>query len=76
MIVRASSLMPVSFRPEIIAPVGGGSILTISMITNEALRIFENEMKFTTSFAYDDRWSNSGIIGDTLRIHNPPRFAI
>ena len=53
------------------------TILTISMITKEALRILENNLSFAkgVSRKYDDKYGVEGAkIGDTLNIRKPPRY--
>lgn len=53
------------------------SLLTIDMITNEALAVLENELTFTkfVNREYDDQFANSGAqIGDTLNIRKPVRY--
>lgn len=51
--------------------------LNISMITNEALMVLENNLTFTkyVNRQYDDRFGDSGAqIGDTINIRKPPRY--
>jgi hypothetical protein len=53
------------------------TLLTISMITNEALMVLENEITFTGQVlrTYDDSFGIDGAkIGDTLNVRRPPRF--
>lgn len=53
------------------------TFLTISMITNECLRILENSLTFTKGVnrQFDDQFAKSGAkIGDTLNIRKPPRY--
>lgn len=53
------------------------TILTMSMITNQALMVLENEITFTDAVlrTYDDSFGIDGAkIGDTLNIRRPPRF--
>ena len=53
------------------------TILTISMITNAALAVLENELTFTNKVlrTYDDSFGIDGAkIGDTLNVRRPPRF--
>ena len=53
------------------------SLLTISMITNEALRVLENNLTFAKGVnrKYDDQFAQSGAkIGDTLNIRKPARY--
>lgn len=55
------------------------TLLTIDMITKEALRILENNLTFTKGVnrQYDSQFANSGAkIGDTLRIRKPPRWTV
>ena len=53
------------------------TILTISMITNEALMVLENELSFAAGIlrSYDDSFGVDGAkIGDTLNVRRPARF--
>lgn len=53
------------------------SLLTISMVTKEALRILENNLTFAKGVnrQYDDQFGISGAkIGDTLNIRKPARY--
>ncbi len=53
------------------------SLLTISMITREALRVLENNLTFAKGVnrEYDDQYAISGAkIGDTLNIRKPARY--
>lgn len=53
------------------------TLLTISMITREALRVLENNLSFTKGVnrEYDDQFGRSGAkIGDTLNIRKPVRY--
>jgi hypothetical protein len=53
------------------------TLLTIDMITREALRIAHEKTKFiaTTDRSYDDSFAKTGAkIGDTLRIRKPVRY--
>ena len=55
------------------------SLLTIDMITREALRVLENELVLTRTVnrQYDDRFAREGAkIGDTLRIRKPDRVLV
>lgn len=52
-------------------------LLTISMITREALRVLENNLTFTKLInrQYDDRFGVEGAkIGTTLNVRKPPRY--
>lgn len=52
-------------------------MLTISTITNEALRVLQNQLVFTRAVnrTYDDRFANRGAqIGSTVNIRKPPRY--
>ena len=54
------------------------TILTIAMITREALRVLENSLTFTKQITrnYDDKYGVSGAkIGTVLNIRKPPRYA-
>jgi len=51
--------------------------LTISMITNEALRVLQNQLVFARAVnrTYDDKFGNRGAqIGTTVNIRKPPRY--
>jgi hypothetical protein len=53
------------------------TLLTMSMITNEALAVLENMLTFTKGVnrQYDDSFAVKGAkVGDTLNIRKPPRF--
>jgi len=53
------------------------NLLTISMITNEALMVLENELTFTSEVnrEYDDRFAITGAkIGNTINVRRPGRF--
>lgn len=53
------------------------TLLTISMITREALRVLENNLTFAKGVnrQYDDQFAKSGAkIGDTLNIRKPARY--
>jgi hypothetical protein len=53
------------------------NLLTISMITNEALMVLENELVFadTITREYDDQFAVTGAkIGATLNVRRPARF--
>lgn len=53
------------------------TILTISMITREALRVLENNLTFTKGVnrQYDDQFAIKGAkIGNTLNIRKPARY--
>lgn len=53
------------------------TLLTISMITREALRVLENNLTFTklVNRQYDDRFGVEGAkIGTTLNVRKPPRY--
>ena len=53
------------------------ALLTIQMITNEALAVLENELTFTKGVnrQYDDSFGRSGAkIGTTLNVRKPPQY--
>ena len=55
------------------------TLLSISMITREALRILENNLTFTRQCnrEYDDQFAVAGAkIGDTLNIRKPSRYTV
>src|SRR5579862_9219171 len=52
-------------------------LLTIALITREALRVLENNLTFTklVNRQYDDRFGVEGAkIGTTLNVRKPPRY--
>ena len=52
-------------------------LLTISMITNEALRVLTNSLVFTRAISrqYDDKFAIEGAkIGTTINLRKPPRY--
>ena len=52
-------------------------LLTISMITNEALRVLTNQLVFTRAVSrqYDDKFAIEGAkIGTTINLRKPPRY--
>lgn len=54
------------------------TLLTISMITREALRVLENNLTFTKQInrQYDSKFGVSGAkIGTVLNVRKPPRYA-
>ena len=53
------------------------NLLTISMITNEALRVLTNNLVFTRAVSrqYDDKFAIEGAkIGTTINLRKPPRY--
>lgn len=53
------------------------TLLTIALITREALRVLENNLTFTklVNRQYDDRFGVEGAkIGTTLNVRKPPRY--
>jgi hypothetical protein len=53
------------------------NLLTISMITNEALRVLTNQLVFTRAVSrqYDDKFAIEGAkIGTTINLRKPPRY--
>lgn len=55
------------------------SLLNISMITKESLRILKNELKFVGSInrQYDDQFAKSGAkIGSVINIRKPVRYTV
>ena len=53
------------------------NLLTISMITNEALRVLTNSLVFTRAVSrqYDDKFAIEGAkIGTTVNLRKPPRY--
>jgi hypothetical protein len=62
-------------REALYGPGGGNTILTISMITQEALRILENNLAFTKRInrQYDEHFSGVQV-GRNIAIRTPIRF--
>lgn len=57
----------------------GNSLLTISMITKESLRVLKNELGFTKGVnrQYDPQFANSGAkIGSVINIRKPVRYTV
>ena len=57
----------------------GNSLLTISMITKESLRILKNNLVFTKGVnrSYDDQFAQSGAkIGSVINIRKPVRYTV
>src|ERR1700722_5832305 len=57
----------------------GNSLLTISMITKESLRILKNNLAFSGSVnrQYDDQFARSGAkIGSVINIRKPVRYTV
>jgi len=60
-----------------VAGATNNTLLTISMITREALRVLENNLTFTklVNRQFDDRFGVEGAkIGTTLNVRKPPRY--
>lgn len=57
----------------------GNSLLNISMIAKEMLRVLKNELSFTAGVnrQYDSQFANSGAkIGSVINIRKPTRFTV
>ena len=57
----------------------GNTLLTIDMVTLEALRILHSNTAFikNVSKKYDDQFAREGAkIGDTLRVRKPPKYTV
>lgn len=55
------------------------TLLTIDMVTNEAVRVLHSNTAFIKNVnkAYDDSFAKEGAkIGDTLRVRKPPKFTV
>src|SRR5919109_5525741 len=55
------------------------TILTISMITREVMRVLENNLVFTKQInrEYDDQFAQSGAkIGDTVNVRLPSKYTV
>lgn len=55
------------------------TLLTIDMVTNEALRVLHGNLAFVKNVnkGYDDQFAKDGAkIGDTLRIRKPPKYSV
>lgn len=84
-VVRAASLMPVA-APRLISvgdictlQSGGRNLLTIDMITREAVRLFRNSNEFLRNIdsQYDAAFAADNCkIGSTLHIRLPSDFGI
>jgi len=65
------------FDNHFLGNIMANNLLTISMITNEALMVLENELTFTSQVErnYDDQFAVTGAkIGATLNVRRPGRF--
>jgi hypothetical protein len=59
--------------------VAGNTLLTIDMVTLEALRVLHGNLAFVKNVnrGYDDAFAKEGAkIGDTLRIRKPPKYLV
>lgn len=57
----------------------GNTLLTIDMVTLEALRVLHGNLAFVKNVnrGYDDAFAKEGAkIGDTLRIRKPPKYLV
>lgn len=57
----------------------GNSLLNVSMIAKEMLRVLKNNTAFSSSInrQYDDQFANSGaMIGSVINIRKPTRFTV
>lgn len=57
----------------------GNTLLTIDMVTLEALRVLHGSCAFvkTINRDYDDQFARDGAkIGDTLRVRKPPKYTV
>lgn len=57
----------------------GNTLLTIDMVTLEALRVLHGNLAFVKNVnkGYDDQFAREGAkIGDTLRIRKPPKYTV
>lgn len=55
------------------------TLLTIDMVTNEALRVLHGNLAFLKNVdkKYDDQFGREGAkIGDTLRVRKPPKYTV
>ena len=55
------------------------TLLTIDMVTNEALRVLHGNLAFVKNVNrdYDDQFARDGAkIGDVLRIRKPPKYTV
>lgn len=55
------------------------TLLTIDMVTNEALRVLHGNLAFIKNVNrdYDDKFAQEGAkIGDTLRVRKPPKYTV
>lgn len=87
-IIRVAKLMPVKVMPSTevldelfideVYPVTGNNLLTIQMITREAIRLWKNSNLFMQNIdgRYDRVFGADDVkIGTTLRIRQPLSFA-
>src|SRR6185436_18940550 len=57
----------------------GNTLLTIDMVTLEALRVLHGSCAFVKNVNrdYDDQFAKDGAkIGDTLRVRKPPKYTV
>ena len=80
--ISAAVALGVAYVAGLFGPAGevsqaNNTLLTIAMITREALRVLENNLTFTkrVSRQYDDKFGVEGAkIGTTLNVRKPPRY--
>jgi len=75
-IVRASSLMKIVVPTTVeVLEYSGNRLLTVSMITKEALRILEENLSFCAEVNrdFDSQYKR---MGESLIIHRPQRFMV
>lgn len=71
----AAALVRLTYVPGVLA--ADNTLLTIAMITREALRVLENQLTFTrrVSRQFDDKFAVEGAkIGTILNVRKPPRY--
>lgn len=78
-IVRASSLMSiVPWEEETVVLHSRNSLLTINMITREAVRLFKNSNQFLANVNYQESFPQPYLpgFGSSLRIRLPNDFGV
>ena len=81
-IVRASSLMPISVMPdeEVLQQLASrNNLLTIDMITREAVRLWKNSNEFLENLdaQYDDAFNGlNATVGKVLRVRLPTSLSV
>lgn len=74
----AREISPIILPPQVGLP--KNTFLTVDMITREALKVLENQLRFAhrvdMDFFRGEQWPVMGRrVGDTIQIRKPQRFA-